>query len=101
MLKISTAIAAVILTAGAASAGETRFDVDLYRANPVLDESYTAQNQVAAYRNQDARAAFAYAPGAQRAAPDNAFVVYRDGHYAGQDPDFNVRLDLQRQTDPR
>lgn len=98
MLKISSAIAAIILTTGVASAESARFDVDLYRGNPVLDASYAAPNQAAAYRQQNARAAFAYAP---RAAQGNAFAVYRDGQYVGQDPDFNVRLDLQRETEPR
>ena len=98
MLKISSALVAVVLTAGAAYAEDTRFDVDLYRGNPILDSSYT---QASASRYQNARAAFAYAPRNERTAQGNAFAVYRDGQYVGQDPDFNVRLDLQRETEPR
>ncbi len=89
MLKTSKAVVAALLIAGSAStafAGET-FDVDLYRANPNLDPAYAIQ---------DARGAYAYAPRAQlRQTPA---AVYESGQHVGQDPDINVRLQLQRET---
>lgn len=65
---------------------------------------YDAQGQLhAGLVRQSGRHAFAVAPrGAYAYVPGHAGVmgrfdrVYDSGHYAGQDPDPNVRLDLRR-----
>lgn len=102
MLKTSKAVVAAVLIAGSASVAlaDARFDVDLYRGNPAPEPIYAAQYQGAQYHNQDARAAYAYAPRSQalRSVPS---AVYENGQYVGQDPDINVRLNLRRETPPQ
>lgn len=104
MLKTSKAVVAALLFVGPASAAlaDARFDVDLYRGNPAPEAIYAGQYQTAPY-NQTARGAFAYAPPAERGhiARPNATVVYENGQYVGQDPDINIRLQLQRETPPQ
>lgn len=105
MLKPSKAVAAALLIAGSAGAAfaDGRFDVDLYRGNPAPEPIYAAQYQNTLSPDQAARAALAYAPRADRGhiARPNAIAVYESGQYVGQDPDINVRLQLQRETPPQ
>ena len=105
MLKTSKAVIAALLIAGSASAAfaDGRFDVDLYRGNPAPEPIYAAQYRNTQSPNQAARSAFASAPRADRAyiARPNAVVLYENGQYVGQDPDINVRLQLQRETPPQ
>jgi len=75
-------------------------------ASPVFAQSYDPDLGTGNVLNVPAAGAgthaFAYAPTqrlngirAQAGAPD---TVYRDGHYIGQDPDPNVRLQLRRDS---
>jgi|ADGO01.1.fsa_nt_gi hypothetical protein len=100
MLKTPKAVVAALVIAGSASAAfaDGRFDVDLYRGNSAPEPIYATQSSV-----QAARSAFAYAPSAGRTqfVRPNSIAVYENGQYVGQDPDINVRLQLQRETPPQ
>lgn len=106
MLKTSKAVLAALLIAGSAGAAfaDGRFDVNLYHANPTLDPFYATQYRTVDTQSRDARAAFAYAPRAERgrvAIRNTPYAIYESGQYVGQDPDINVRLQLQRETPPQ
>jgi hypothetical protein len=106
MLKTSKAVVAALLIAGSASAAfaDGRFDVSLYHANPTLDPFYATQYRTPNDQIQNPREAFAYAPRAERgqiAVRTAPYAVYESGQYVGQDPDLNVRSQLQRETPPQ
>jgi hypothetical protein len=108
MLKTSKAVVAALLIAGSAGAAfaDGRFDVNLYHSNPTLDPFYQTQYRTLndqIQNPQSAREAFAYAPRVVRrdVARPNATAVYENDQYVGQDPDINVRLQLQRETPPQ
>jgi hypothetical protein len=105
MLKTSKAVVAALLIAGSAGAAfaDGRFDVNLYHANPTLDPIYATQDRTVNATRRDARASFAYAPRTDRgqAARNAPYAVYESGQYVGQDPDVNIRLQLQRETPPQ
>lgn len=82
MTKMSrTAFAALLIAAFATPAlANDMFHGEFYRTDPGLH---------AVYMRHTARAAFAHA---MRGSP----VIYQNGQYMGQDPDPNVRLQLER-----